>query len=208
MRTFFQGSQHLVDTELHKRYGRVVRVGPNNLLCSDMEAYQAIYSFKPTMEKGDFYLMTGNPEPDKHVIFQARTEEAHRQKRKKLVPTAVSRNYFSATPRYAKLCFKFSTNNIAEYEVAIEKDVDSWRAALDAEKQNTTDDVEMADSVRRLLADTSASSSPDSCVAAIFDVHTASDVIYGRNQGFIRAGYDKYGQLEDKRVMLVHSSAF
>ena len=78
-----------MDYELHKKYGSIVRVGPNSLLFEEVRAYQAIYGFNSHIEKGDFYLMAGDPHPQKRVVFQARSEEEHRRLRSRLAPVAV-----------------------------------------------------------------------------------------------------------------------
>ncbi|KAK4442341.1 cytochrome P450 [Podospora aff. communis PSN243] len=44
--------------EIHKRYGPVVRVGPNEVWCDSMEAFAAVYTAGNGVEKSDFYLAT------------------------------------------------------------------------------------------------------------------------------------------------------
>ena len=85
--TFFRGNQHLVDHELHQRYGSVVRDGPDSLLFADLDAYMAIYGFNRGFEKGDFYCMTRDPDPHKALIFSARTDDQHRKRRKAVAPS-------------------------------------------------------------------------------------------------------------------------
>jgi benzoate 4-monooxygenase len=88
--SFLKGQQHLVDQDLHNRYGRFVRDGPDSLLVADIDAFRSIYSFSGKLEKGDFYTLATNGTPDQPNIFAARTEAQHRRIRKKLVSTAVN----------------------------------------------------------------------------------------------------------------------
>ena len=55
--SFLSGSQHVVDMQLHKRYGKFVRDGPNSLFISDIDVYKAVYGFTNIVEKGDFYAL-------------------------------------------------------------------------------------------------------------------------------------------------------
>ncbi|KAF4982210.1 hypothetical protein FZEAL_2094 [Fusarium zealandicum] len=48
---------------LHRRYGPVVRVGPNEVWFDTKEAFQAIYSTGSGYEKSDFYLATALTKP-------------------------------------------------------------------------------------------------------------------------------------------------
>ena len=58
--SFYAGQHHLVDQKLHKKYGPVVRVGPNRLLFAELSAYQAIYGTQKYLEKGEYHRMTGD----------------------------------------------------------------------------------------------------------------------------------------------------
>ena len=88
----FRGNIHNVDAQLHKRYGPVVRIGPNTLLFSDYAAHDAIYGFNRNIGKGDFYAGAGDPDPKKASILQLEDEQAHRDRARKIVSVAVSRN--------------------------------------------------------------------------------------------------------------------
>jgi hypothetical protein len=84
-----QGKQHLVDLDLHARYGGFVRDGPKSLLVSDIGAFKSIYGFAGKVNKGDFYATASNGNPEHPNLFSARTATLHRAVRKKLASTAV-----------------------------------------------------------------------------------------------------------------------
>ena len=89
VRSFLKGEQHNVDLQLHQRYGKFVRDGPDSLLISDIEAFKAVYGFAGAVEKGDFYRIMSNGKPHDPNVFAARTEVLHREAKRKLVSTAV-----------------------------------------------------------------------------------------------------------------------
>ena len=45
------GNAHQIHTDLHQRYGRVVRFGPNAVMVSQPQAIEKIYGFKVRFEK-------------------------------------------------------------------------------------------------------------------------------------------------------------
>ena len=51
----YLGSAHLTAIDLHKRYGKVVRVGPNHVSISDPDFISVFYGIKETYTKSDFY---------------------------------------------------------------------------------------------------------------------------------------------------------
>ena len=81
--TYFSGKAHLVEQTLHDSYGNVVRTGPNSLSFSSLAAFEAIYGFNRSLEKGDFYDF--GRDGQKENIFSARTSTAHREHTRKVV---------------------------------------------------------------------------------------------------------------------------
>ncbi|CAG8198338.1 unnamed protein product [Penicillium salamii] len=87
------GDAHRIHTALHRKYGTVVRIGPNVVMVSQPQAIDTIYGFKTRLEKSEFYdsimpRIKGGKLPD---IFATRDEGIHRQMRK---PVA---RFFSVT---------------------------------------------------------------------------------------------------------------
>jgi len=95
--TFAAGEQHIVDQRLHEKYGPVVRVGPNSLLFSDVSAFESIYGYNKSIEKGEYYLMVGDPDPEKASTFATRTDKRHRERSRKIVSTVVSQKKANKT---------------------------------------------------------------------------------------------------------------
>ncbi|KAK0644658.1 cytochrome P450 76C2 [Cercophora newfieldiana] len=58
------GRMFEVGKKIHKRYGPVVRVGPNEVWFDSREAFSAIYSAGSGIEKSDFYLATKLNKPE------------------------------------------------------------------------------------------------------------------------------------------------
>ncbi|KAK0665927.1 cytochrome P450 [Cercophora samala] len=78
------GDVHQKHTDLHRRYGTVVRVGPNAVLISQPDAVDKIYGFKAKFLKSEFYdsimpRMKGGKIPD---VFATRDEDLHRRMRR------------------------------------------------------------------------------------------------------------------------------
>ena len=81
--TYFNGKAHLVEQTLHDSYGNVVRTGPNSLSFSSLAAFEAIYGFNRSLEKGDFYDFGRDGQQEN--IFSARTSAVHREHTRKVV---------------------------------------------------------------------------------------------------------------------------
>ena len=87
---YFNGKHHLNEQRLHEIYGPVIRTGPNSLSFSTLEAFEAIYGFNRSLEKGDFYDLGRDASTQTENIFSARTDAVHREYRRKVVGPAFS----------------------------------------------------------------------------------------------------------------------
>ncbi|XDG06323.1 hypothetical protein ABKA04_005938 [Annulohypoxylon sp. FPYF3050] len=57
-----KGRMAVLNKDLHKKYGPVVRISPNDVSFDSKEAFQAIYTGSQYIEKGDFYwALSNNP---------------------------------------------------------------------------------------------------------------------------------------------------
>ncbi|KAL7622100.1 hypothetical protein AAE478_007602 [Parahypoxylon ruwenzoriense] len=57
-----QGRMSVFNRDLHKKYGPVVRISPNEVSFDSKEAFRAIYTGRDFIEKGDFYwALSNNP---------------------------------------------------------------------------------------------------------------------------------------------------
>jgi benzoate 4-monooxygenase len=87
------GSLHVVEQELHKKYGPIVRTGPESLSFSTPEAFESIYGFNHGFEKGNFYVFARDPDTGASNIFSARTHAEHRDRRRKVVGAALTTSH-------------------------------------------------------------------------------------------------------------------
>ena len=117
--TFCSFRHHLIDKDVHDRYGPVVRVGPSSLSFSKLEDSEAIYGFHDDFEKGDWYESIRDPKTQEGNIFGVRSYAAHRERRKLLLGPALS------------------SGKIAAYKPVIIKHVEELIRSI-SEAQNTT----------------------------------------------------------------------
>jgi hypothetical protein len=80
VRSTMSGRTHLDHVELHKKYGRVVRIAPNEVSLSSPEAARAVLSAGKRFYKTDFYAVF--PPPENPDIFTEIREDVHAQKKK------------------------------------------------------------------------------------------------------------------------------
>jgi hypothetical protein len=81
---------------LHRKYGRLVRVGPNHVSISDSNTIQQLYSISPKFIKSDFYVAFDpkTPAGTMPTIFSVRDEAAH-----KAIKRPVANAYSMSTMR-------------------------------------------------------------------------------------------------------------
>ncbi|QKX53670.1 uncharacterized protein TRUGW13939_00750 [Talaromyces rugulosus] len=87
---FRSGRQHLTELALHRRYGHVVRVGPNWLSFETLADFEAIYGFNRDIEKDEFYNFGRSNKRQGFSLFTAKTDAQHRDRRKKVVTPALT----------------------------------------------------------------------------------------------------------------------
>lgn len=84
------GQHHLIEQKLHQKHGDVVRTGPITLSFSSLSAFEAIYGFNKSLEKGDFYDFARDSFTQAENVFSARTDAIHREHRRKVAGPALS----------------------------------------------------------------------------------------------------------------------
>ncbi|KAK5057606.1 hypothetical protein LTR84_011606 [Exophiala bonariae] len=74
------GQRCYIDIDLHRRYGSLVRVGPNEISFSDSSALSQVYSANTRYEKSDFYVAfdAKGPHGSMPTVFSTRSEKEHR----------------------------------------------------------------------------------------------------------------------------------
>lgn len=148
---YWGGKHHLVEQELHEKYGSVIRDGPNSLLFSSLAAFDAIYGFNRFLEKGAFYdfaresnsealkiFGSSKPRSRPGSVFSAPTDAIHREHRRKVLGPA------------------FSINKITAYEPVIAKHVAILLSRLEEEqaKFNGSASINIALYIHRYTFDT------------------------------------------------------
>ncbi|ETS86540.1 hypothetical protein PFICI_00368 [Pestalotiopsis fici W106-1] len=73
------GNAHQIHTDLHQRYGKVVRFGPNAVMVSQPQAIEKIYGFKSEFYDAIMPRVKGGKIPD---VFATRDEDIHRRMRR------------------------------------------------------------------------------------------------------------------------------
>ena len=136
--TFFSGEHHLVEERLHRKYGPVIRTGPESLAFSSLPAFNSIYGFNKCFEKGDFYNFGRDAGTQAGSIFTARTDALHREHKRKVVGSALS------------------TGQIKTYEPIISKNVSILLSRLTEARQScqNTSSVNVAAIIHRYTFDT------------------------------------------------------
>ncbi|KAL6863552.1 cytochrome P450 [Trichoderma novae-zelandiae] len=117
---------HMFDLgrRLHREYGEVVRVGPNELWCNSTEAFDKIYSSTRGFEKSDFYLATSlnTPKIDAflrpHFVDSLDLLSERDMKRYRLQRRLIGRVY--------------QTANVAKFEAAVDGVIKQVIARLEA----------------------------------------------------------------------------
>ena len=87
---YLSGEHHIVEQQLHQKYGNVIRTGPTSLSISSLSGFEAIYGFNKAIEKGDFYNFGRDARTSGGSVFSARSEADHRVRRLKTVGPALT----------------------------------------------------------------------------------------------------------------------
>ena len=69
--------------DLHKKYGGVVRISPNQYSIDDPAAIKTIYGFGSKFPKSDWYYGWQHPDPDRYTVFPDRDMKRHADTRKR-----------------------------------------------------------------------------------------------------------------------------
>lgn len=78
------GELSRLNVDLHRRYGPVVRIAPNEYSLDDPAAVKAIYGLGTAFTKGPWYTASGLPFKRDWNMFQMPENDKHIQIRKKL----------------------------------------------------------------------------------------------------------------------------
>jgi len=80
----YQGHFEQTDRELHRTYGPIVRIAPNEYSVDDPEAIKTIYGHASKFVKAPWYYASGSPDPHLADVFTERDPQLHAAKRRKI----------------------------------------------------------------------------------------------------------------------------
>ncbi|QRW15563.1 cytochrome P450 family protein [Rhizoctonia solani] len=84
--------------QIHEKYGRFVRVGPNHISISDPDALEEVYGHSNGLLKSEFYDAFVNNNGDRN-IFDIRDKAIHTMKRKRIANIFSPQNVVAFEPR-------------------------------------------------------------------------------------------------------------
>lgn len=85
-RTTYSGKQYWIHRDLHKKYGPLVRIGPNEILTDDPEIIKKISSARSAYSRDQWYI-TGRLNPYQDNMFTLLEPEVHNKAKAKLSST-------------------------------------------------------------------------------------------------------------------------
>ncbi|KAI5922089.1 cytochrome P450 [Camillea tinctor] len=103
------GRSNLEYIRWHKKYGPVVRVGPNRYSISRPEDVKIVYDISSKFTKTDYYKPLSHPDPDQQSVFTLQDNEMHKNRRRKVsalysMSTMVS--YEEAVDKMTTVCVR------------------------------------------------------------------------------------------------------
>ncbi|KAH8742276.1 cytochrome P450 [Diaporthe sp. PMI_573] len=104
-----RGDSNLEYVRLHKKYGPVVRVGPNRYSISLPSGVKTIYELGGKYSKSDFYKPAQLREPDRQNIFAIQDNDLHKDRRRKissLYTMSSMVSYEKAVDEMTRLCIR------------------------------------------------------------------------------------------------------
>ncbi|KAF3802730.1 Cytochrome P450 monooxygenase gsfF [Colletotrichum gloeosporioides] len=100
---------------LHEKYGPLVRLAPDEISCSDPEAFADIYRFSNALDKAQFYEpynTTGfSPHGD---VFSCKSDKKHGQRRR-ITSSVYSMSNVSKSEQYIDTCSDLLTERLGQY---------------------------------------------------------------------------------------------
>lgn len=85
LRNTLSGNMHLATKDACRKYGPLVRIGPNQLVTNDTETLRTLWAVRSPYKKGPFYeAVRFNPERDNLISF--RDDSLHAALRAKMAP--------------------------------------------------------------------------------------------------------------------------
>ncbi|KAH8807907.1 cytochrome P450 [Xylogone sp. PMI_703] len=108
----WRGDFEKTNIELHKKYGPIVRIGPNDYSIDDPKAIKTIYGHGTEFTKGPWYIASGGVDPHITNLFVERDPHRHASDRRKVASL-------------------YSTTHLMSMEEPVVQCIENLEAALD-----------------------------------------------------------------------------
>ncbi|KAJ9605739.1 hypothetical protein H2200_009588 [Cladophialophora chaetospira] len=126
---YLRGSWHDDILEVHRKYGRIVRIAPNELSIVDAEVARQLYGHGHNAKKTTWYNVWKTP-GGAPAIFEVQDKKLHAFLRKR-VAGAYSMTAILKLETYIQSCLDLMFNQLRKYaEVGENVDMASWTSAL------------------------------------------------------------------------------
>ena len=109
-----QGRWEHVNTELHRRYGPVVRVGSDMYSFDSAEIMKKVYGISSKFAKSDWYDAWKHPSPERGTLFSERDSKTHADSRKRF-QSLYSMSALINYEGYVDKCSEIFSERLAEF---------------------------------------------------------------------------------------------
>lgn len=113
-----RGDMEWTQRALHKKYGPLVRIAPNEIACSDPQALKQIYRMQNPIRKSDFYPVWGNKSFTKYPDHFSVTDEKLHAERRRIVNSVYTLSNVLQSERYIDRCSELFIQRLGEFEAA------------------------------------------------------------------------------------------
>lgn len=122
-----RGELDVVQRDLHRRYGPLVRIAPDEIACADPEAIRKIYSTTSPLNKSDFYHIWDVGAFSKYPNAFAIVDENMHFERRRIVSSVYSMSTVLTLEPYIDNCSRLFVKRMTERTVPHEAiDLGDW----------------------------------------------------------------------------------
>lgn len=100
---------------LHKRYGPLVRLGPNEVACASPDEIKKIYPTSKPLTKTDFYPVWRAPGMSKYPDVFSETDEKQHAERRRIINPVYSMSNVLQAENYIDKCTTLFMERMGEY---------------------------------------------------------------------------------------------
>lgn len=100
---------------LHKKYGPLIRIAPDECACSDPQAIKLLYRTQRPLTKTDFYPVWGNKKFSKYPDLFSVTDERLHADRRRIVNNVYTLSNVLQLEEYIDTCSKLFSKRLGEF---------------------------------------------------------------------------------------------